>query len=153
MWLSMRRLHVDRRARKRVFQFGLFLLVPVACLTYVAWLAGTGAWFLVPFVLPVLWWRNKKAKQEDISLRITPGPEPRLRSLSEGERQELRMYFADLTIYYAVMLSRAGSERFLKRNEVPEGREVIVRRTHRELLQVRGLWDRIARGPGCTDCC
>jgi hypothetical protein len=143
--VHLRRAHKDRRARKQLFALGLMLVAPVACLAYLAWLAGTGALFLAPFVIPVLWWHRRRLKQDAIPLRIAPGPEPIDRIVPPEEVSELRKFFAERALFYAVMADRAGSEIFQKEKVLPDGFEVTSRRTHLELLRTHGLWDRMAQ--------
>ncbi len=145
VFLSLKRAHKDKRARKHVLQTGVLLLIPLFCLGYAAWLARTGAIFFLPFVLPVIWWRARRAKQDDEPLRIAPGPEPVRRTVGEEERRALRRYLARVALFHAVMVDRAGSEKFLKGNEVPAGSEVTSRRRHLELLRSSGIWDRMAQ--------
>lgn len=143
-WLSLRRVHKDRRARKHLQGFALMLLIPGLCLAYVMWLAGTGAWVVVPFLIPVMWWRNRSHKQEEISLHIAPQPEPVARGLSNVGQLTLRTFFAEQLFFYAAMAGRAGSEQFLKEKVLHESLEVIARRRFIDLLRSRNLWDRMA---------
>ncbi len=143
--LSFKRAHKDKRARKHLLGIALLLLIPVLCVLYAAWVVGTGALVFVPFVIPVIWWRNRRAKQDDVLLHITPGSKPAVKELTEEERQDLRRYFARLALFYAVMVDRAGSESFLKQKVLPEGFEVTSRRVHLELLRAHGLWDQMDR--------
>jgi hypothetical protein len=142
---SLRRAHKDRRARRHLLGVGLLLLIPVLCLFYLAWLAGSGAIFLAPFVIPVYLWRRRRERQDAVPLRIAPGPPPLEKVLSDEERPALRRYFAELMLFYAVMVDRAGSEAFLKEKELPEGFVVTSRRIHIDLLRNQGLWNRMAR--------
>jgi hypothetical protein len=144
-WMSLTRAHKDRRARRHLLQVSLLLLAPVLLVCYGFWLIGSGAWLFVPILIPIFWWRSRRATQDDKSMRITPGPEPIVRVLSASERLALRRYFAELLVLHAVLLARAGSEGFLKEKVLPEGFEVNSRRVHLETLKSAGLWDRIAR--------
>jgi len=120
--------------------------VPMLLLLYLAWVIGSGAWVFIPFVIPVIWWRSRRAKQEDAPVRITPGPEPVVNlAVAREASKALRAYFADMTVVYAVMVARAGSETFLKEKVLPEGFEVTSRRTHLDLLKSTGIWERMAR--------
>jgi hypothetical protein len=58
---SLKRIHKDRRARKQILSLGLLLLIPIAVIAYLAFLIGSGAWLFVPFVIPVMWWRARRA--------------------------------------------------------------------------------------------
>jgi hypothetical protein len=143
--VSIRRVHKDRRARKHVLSVFLMLLIPFICLVYAAWFVGTGALFLVPVLIPVVWWRGWREKRDSVPLNIVPKPEPIEKVLSDEEARSLRQYFAELAIFYAVMIDRAGSESFLKTKILPEGFEVISRRLHLDLLKAQNLWERMAR--------
>lgn len=144
--LSLRRVHKDRRARKHLLAFSILLLAPLLCIAYLWWLIGSGAIYFVPFLIPIFWLMQRGYKQQDkASLRVTPGPSPERRELSKEELSQVRSYFATLALVFAVFLDRASSEAFLKQNEVPEGREVVSRRTHLELLKTIGAWDRLAQ--------
>jgi hypothetical protein len=143
--LSFKRAHKDNRARKHLLGLVILLLVPLLCVVYLAWLARSGAWLFIPFLLPILWWRARSAKRDDVPVHIAPTPEPVTKDLTEEERAAMRRYLAELTLIHAVMVDRAGSERFLKEKELPEGIEVTSRRTHLDLLKARNLWERLAR--------
>jgi hypothetical protein len=109
---------------------------------YIRLFMGTGAIFLAPFVLPVLWWVWRSGKKESESKNLTSQ-----RSSAESPAQhagKLHGYLADLTLLYAVLLDRAGSERFLKETELPPGMEVTSRRTQMEVLRACGIWDRVS---------
>jgi len=107
-------------------------------------LIGTGAWLFVPFVIPVMWWIRRSNKQEFEPLNIAPKPEPPPPALADPDLVLLRRFLAELTILYAVFLDRAGSERFLKEKQLPEGAEIVTRRTHFELLRSFNLLERTA---------
>ncbi len=145
--LSLRRVHKDKRARKHLLWLGWMLLIPVLCVAYLAWLAGTGAWLVLPLLAPIIWWQTRRAKEEATPLHIAPQPErePTDRLLSEVETAVLRQFFAEMTLIYATLVARAGSERFLKEKILPEGFEVTSRRLHLDMLKTRGLWDKMAR--------
>jgi hypothetical protein len=142
---NFKRAHKDKRARRQLYALTFLLIVPILCIGYLIVLFRTGALILAPFVFAVLWWRNRKEKQDSVTLRITPSFEPIQQGLSEEQHQSLRLYLADLTFYYAVMVHRAGSESFLKNKTLPEGAEVISRQMHLQLLRSRGLWDKMTR--------
>jgi len=144
-WLNLRRAHKDKRARKHLLQFSLLLLIPAICIAYTIWLAGSGALFLIPFVIPVIWWRSRREKQDSVPLRITPSPEPVIRQLSPREHSIIRLYFAELALTFAVMLDRAGSEAYLREKFLPDGFEVTSRRVHLDLLKAKGIWERMAQ--------
>jgi hypothetical protein len=144
-WLSLTRAHKDRRARRHLGRLSLMLVVPVLCMAYAFWLIGSGAWIILPLLAPILWWQNRRRNEDQVPVRITPGPEPLVRPMTARERELLRLYFAELTVLYAVMVARAGSEGFLKEKTLPEGFEVTSRRTYLDLLKSAGLWDRMAR--------
>jgi hypothetical protein len=142
---SLRRAHKDKRARKHLLLLALMLLIPLGCALYLIVLVGSGGIFMVPFVIPVLWWRKRREKQDEVLLHIAPGPKQVKTDLTEEKRQALRSYFAKLALFYAVMVDRAGSESFLKEKVLPEGFEVTSRRIHLELLRTHGLWDQMAQ--------
>ena len=83
------------------------------------------------------------AKKDDMPLRITPAPEPAIKILTDEERRNLRLYFGEVALLYAVMVDRAGSERFLKEKVLPEGMEVTSRRIHLEWLKSARVWERM----------
>jgi hypothetical protein len=145
---SLRRAHKDKRARKHLLALlllvGFLILIPAICLAYLMILIATCAWLFIPFVIPVLWWIKRSAKREFEPLNIAPTPEPLPSGPSIEERSSLRLYLAELAVIYAVMVDRAGSERFLQEKELPEGVEVISRRAHLELLKSHGIWERMA---------
>lgn len=144
-WLSLKRAHKDRRARKHLGRFALSLFIPVLCATYLGFLVGTGAIFIVPFIFLIIWWRTREAKKEAaVSLSLLQPPAPVHRELSSNEKRHIHAYFAELTLIYAVMTDRAGSESFLREKVLPEGFEVVSRRVHLDLLKSRGLWDKMS---------
>ena len=144
-WLNLRRVHKDRRARKHILLLFFELLIPVLCAAWLALAIGTGAIFPMPFVFFIIWWRNRQFyKEESVSLSIKEPPPPIYRDLSEDDRRKLRSSFEELTLLYAVMTDRAGSEAFLKDKVLPEGVEVVSRRIHLDLLKSLGLWDKMS---------
>ena len=144
-WISLRRAHKDRRARKQLRNRILLALIPVLCLVYLAWLAGSGAWLMLPILVLVLWWQSRMYTQEECPISVVPAPPPVTKELTSGERQEFRQYFGELALIYAVLLDRAASEHSLRENELPEGFEVATRRSHLDLLKKMGVWDRMAQ--------
>lgn len=144
MGQSFRRVHKDRRARKQILSFALFLLLPLLLIAYLAFLIGTGAWLFLPFVIPVLWWLRRSARRESQPLNIAPHPELEIRMPTEAEKRTVREYFSSLVLLYAVLMDRAGSERYLKERQLPDGAEAASRRIHLELLRRYGVWDRLS---------
>lgn len=142
--MSLRRAHKDRRARRHVLGLALMLIVPLFLLGYVGLLIGTGAIYAVPLVIPVLWWRARRAKQDEATMHIVPQAANHVRALSAEERAALLAYLRDLALFYAAMVSRAATEGFLKQKTLPEGFEVIARRRQLYLLREHGLWERMA---------
>lgn len=149
LWGSVKRVHKDKRARRRLavlsLAAGLLMLLAVGLIVYLVLLTGTGAIFIVPFVIPVLWWLRRSANREFEPMNIVPQwarPEANPEEASGGV---LRGYFADLALLYAVLVDRAGSERFLKEKELPPGMEVTSRRLHMDVLRSFNLWDRLSR--------
>ena len=143
-WTSLRRVHKDKRARRHLRSFAGLLLIPFLCLVYATWLLRSGAVFVLPFVIPLIWWINRSRKKDEVLLHITPQPPPLYREPTDDERCSLRAYFGRLALFYAVMAERAASEGFLKEKTLPENVEVIVRRNHIDLLRSTELWDRLA---------
>jgi len=143
---SLRRAHKDRRALKHLGRLAYLCLIPLLCIAYLAWLAGSGAILILPIVIPVIWLiqRNRK-RDESTSLSILQKPVPIHRELTPQDRAALRAYFAKLALTYAVFIDRAGSEVFLKDKVLPEGVQVVSRRLHIDLLKTHGLWDRIGQ--------
>jgi hypothetical protein len=142
-WLSLKRVHKDKRARKHLLRLSLLIAIPAVLIAYLLFLIGTGAWLFIPFVIPVIWWRSRAAKRDFAPLNIAPRPEPLSFELSPAQRASLRRYFAELALIHAVMVDRAGSERYLKEKQLPEGVEIASRRTHLELLRSIGVWERM----------
>jgi hypothetical protein len=146
--LSLKRVHKDPRARKHLLGLAtlvaLVIVIPVVGIAYVGMLIGTGAWLFVPFVIPVMWWIRRSNKQEFEPLNIAPRPEAPPPALADPDLVLLRRFLAELTILYAVFLDRAGSERFQKEKQLPEGAEILTRRAHFELLRSLNLPERIA---------
>lgn len=145
-WRSVKRAHKDKRARKHILMvtaaLGLLVLLVAGCLVYLVFVIGTGAWIFVPFVIPVMWWIRRGAKQEFAPMNIAPPPEPLLPH--KNERDKVITYFSKLALLYAVLVDRSGSEGFLKQKELPEGFEVTTRRSHLELLKSLGIWDNLS---------
>jgi hypothetical protein len=147
-WLSVRRAHKDKRARRHLawltLGVTLLLLLAVVVIIYVVVLVGTGSIFFAPLVIPILWWIRRSANKEFEPMNIAPQPTRVDPKVAAERHQRLRLYFADLGLLYAVLVDRAGSERFLKEKELPPGMEVTSRRTHMEGLRTGGLWERTA---------
>ena len=83
--LSLRRAHKDKRARKHLLGLILLATIPLLCLLYLIWLVGSGGLVIVPFVIPVIWWRSRREKEESASLSIAPKAEPAVKELSEAQ--------------------------------------------------------------------
>ncbi|HVU45874.1 MAG TPA: hypothetical protein VHD85_07105 [Terracidiphilus sp.] len=143
---SLRRAHKDKRARRHLFALAVMILAPALCFIYLLWLIGSGAFIFLPFVIPVIWLiRRSHRKQDESALRIAPGPASVRRELTSEERSAIRTHFATQALIYAVFVDRAASEAFLKQNTVPEGREIISRRLHLDLLKKIGAWDKMSQ--------
>jgi hypothetical protein len=144
-WLNLRRAHKDRRARKQLRSLAMLCLAPVLCLVYLAWVLRGSPFIVVPILVPIFvwqWFRSKQRQEEANRLRKQNEAHD---ELTEEESRLFRQYFAEVALIYAVMLDRAGSERYLRDKELPEGVEVTTRRVHLELLKSRGLWDKMAQ--------
>lgn len=141
---SLRRAHKDKRARKHLLAVSCVVIAPLVALAYFAWLVGSGAIVLVPFVLPVLWWRARRARQDDISLSLLQPIHPPIKEISGPERKSLSTYYADHAFVIAIMIDRASSEVFARTKTLPEGVEIISRRRHLQFLRDRNLLDRLA---------
>ena len=137
--LNLLRAHKDKRARKQVLGFVVLVLVPFLCFAYAFWLAGSGAILLLPFVLPVMIWRERRSKRDAQTLTIMPLNKPT--EISAEESRTLHIFLERLTFFFAVVLDRAGSESFLKAKTLPEGLTATTRRVHLDLLRNRGVWD------------
>src|SRR5579871_3368566 len=135
VWRSIKRAHKDSRARKQLLAVGLLLLVVILVFVYLLALIGTGAWFFLPFVIPVIWWRSRRARQEFAPMNIAPKPEPLTPEPTDEQNQAVRKHFAELALVYAALVDRAGSERFLKEKSLPPDVEVRSRRVHLDLLR------------------
>ena len=146
-WRSVKRVHKDKRARKHLLLVSaailLLALVLAGCFVYLLFVIGTGAWLFLPFAIPVTWWIRRGAKKEFAPMNITPRPEPLTPTVS-NDRSKLISYFSKLAILYAVLVDRAGSESYIKQKDLPEGTEVVTRRTHLELLKSAGIWENLA---------
>ena len=136
-WVALGRMHKDRRARKQVRLAGTVLFVPLVVLTGTLVVLGTTAWiFLVP-AFAVGWLVRRVGAEKPPNLR-TPWADAEV-----APPERLRDQLVDLTIVYAVLLQRAGSEGFLAVKSLPEEIEVTTRRRHVDVLRQRGLWDRL----------
>lgn len=147
-WRSLKRAHKDKRARRHLLGFiaavTLLLLLLAGGIVYLALVIGTGAWFFVPFVIPVMWWIRSSAKREFVPMNIAPQPEPPPTQVVNSGR--LIGYLSRLALLHAVLVDRAGSESYIKQKTLPEGSEVITRRHHLELLKSVGIWENLAPG-------
>jgi hypothetical protein len=147
LWGSVKRVHKDRRARRHVgflsLVVGLVLLLVVALIVYVMFLIGTGSILFIPVVIPLLWWIRRSANKEFQPISIAPQAAAHGAEAREANARALHTHFAELTLLYAVLVDRAGSERFLKEKELPPGVEVTSRRAHMEALRSANLWERI----------
>lgn len=143
-WLSLRRVHKDRRARKYLRSLAILLIIPILCVAYLVWLLKSGAIFLVPFVIPVLWW-IRRTNRLNQPVHVTPQPEPpKPLEMSPEQRERFCAWLGELGLFYAVMLDRAGSELFLQNKELPPNVEIVSRRTHIDLLRRTGIWDKLS---------
>jgi hypothetical protein len=142
-WLSAKRMHKDRRARKHLLRMSLMLLIPFICIVYLAWLVGSGAIIIIPFLIPVIWWRSQRERQDSVPLHVVPQPASIVHELSPEERKRVHRHFVEMALMHAVMVDRAGSENFLKEKVLPDGVEVTARRVHLELLKTVGVWNRM----------
>jgi len=143
-WRSLRRVHKDSRARKHIRHFLWLLIIPVLCFLYLCLVAGTRAFYVVPFIFLFIWLRNRNSAKNSATLHIAPQPAPIHRDLSPEDRRQLHTRFADLALLLGVLLDRAGSETYLRDKVLPEGVEVVSRRIHIDLLKSRNLWDTLA---------
>jgi hypothetical protein len=139
--LSLRRAHKDPRARKLLFQLLLLVITPLLCVVYFAWLVSSGAIFFVPFVIPAIWWIRRSHKRNE-PLQIAPQSESRSVPVDE-DNPAIRGYLGQMGVLYAAMLDRAGSESFLRGQELPPNIKVISRRTHIDLMRRTGIWDKM----------
>lgn len=146
---SLKRVHKDRRARRQLLLLAglvaFLLLVVIALTAYIKMLLGTGAIYLVPIVIVVLWWIRHRAQHDFAPMQIAVDPElDAAATATKDADAELLRYFQELAFLYAVLVERAGSERYLKEETLPEGSEVAVRRKHLELLRSHGIWEKLA---------
>jgi hypothetical protein len=144
--LSLKRIHKDKRARKHLFRVLLAALAPALVLLYLMWMIGSGAvFFLLPALIIVGLWRWNSARQSQQPTRITPAPASVAhRELTAEESNSLRQYCSEYALVLALMVDRAGSEQFLKQQEIPDGIEITTRRRHIDMLKSSGLWERIS---------
>jgi hypothetical protein len=141
--LSLRRAHKDRRARMHLLGLGLMLIFPLVCLVYLAWLLQSGAIVLFIFAIPVVWWIRRNNRLNEPA-HITPQTEPpKPVEMTADERRRFCAGLAELGLFYAVMLDRAGSELFVQHKELPSNLEIVSRRTHIDLLRRTGIWDKL----------
>ena len=143
-WLSLLRAHKDRRARQHLGRFLLLILAPALCVGYLSWIVGSGMVYILPVLIPILWWQMRQSRQSKPPT-VVPETQPTPREFTPEEKRSLRGFFARLTLFYAVMVDRAGSEGFLKQKVLPEGFEVTARRIYLDLLKKHDLWDRMSR--------
>jgi hypothetical protein len=147
VWLSVKRVHKDKRARRRLgflsLAIGLLLVLVIGAIAYVMVMSGTGSIFFAPFLIPVIWWIRRSAKKDFAPMSIAPQASAHGSEAREANAQALHSHFADLALLYAVLVDRAGSERFLKEKELPPDVEVTSRRAHMEALRSANLWERI----------
>ncbi|HEX4006087.1 MAG TPA: hypothetical protein VHX60_07915 [Acidobacteriaceae bacterium] len=144
-WISLRRLHKDRRARRYVRRLGFLLIIPLLCVVYLVWILQTGAVFLLIPAIPVIWWirRNNRLNEP---LHITPQVEiPKPVEMTAAQREHVCVGFGELGLFYAVMLARAGNELFVQNKQLPPNIEIISRRTHIDLLRRTGIWEKLSR--------
>ena len=142
--LNLRRFHKDRRARKYLRGLAILLIIPVVCLVYLIWLLKSGAVFIVPFLIPVIWWIRRQNRLNQ-PVHVTPQPEkPKPVELTSEQQDRFCAWLGELGLFYAVMLDRAGSELFIQRKELPPNVEIVSRRTHIDLLRRTGLWDKLS---------
>jgi len=142
-WLSVKRVHKDRRARRHVGQIVWLAMIPLLCLAYLAWIIRLNMLVILPILVPIFWWQARRNRPQEAVLSIVPTRNPVYRILSEEEQRKFRAYFVEVTLLYAVMLDRAASETYLAEKVLPEGYEVTTRRTHLDLLKANGLWERM----------
>jgi len=142
-WLSLRRAHKDRRARRHVGQVVWLVLIPVLCLAYLAWIIRLNMLVILPVLIPIFWWQARRGTAHEAVPSIVPTRSPVYRVLSDEEQRKFREYFVEVTLVYAVMLDRAASETYLAEKVLPQGYEVTTRRTHLDLLKANGLWERM----------
>lgn len=145
-WLSLRRVHKDRRARKHLRQLAMLCVAPVLCFAYLCWIFSAGALFILPVLIPLFVWQHLKSRKRREEARLLREEKETHKVLSKEQTESFRQYFADMALIYAVMLDRAGSERYLKEKILPEGIEVTTRRVHLDLLKSNGVWDKMAQG-------
>lgn len=144
-WLNLRRAHKDRRARKQLANLAILCLVPFLCLVYLGWVLRGSPLIVIPILVPIFVWQRLRSKRRREEANLLRRQNESHRELSREETQLFRQYFADMALIYAVMLDRAGSERYLREKVLPEGIEITTRRVHLELLKSRGLWDKMAQ--------
>lgn len=148
-WRSIKRAHKDRRARKHVLLLvgfgGVFLTLSIGIAAFAAALVDL-IWVLaLIFALVVFtWWLRRSATIDSRPVPIDPPTDPALSFIDPEQQTAVREYFQQLTFLYAVLVERAGSERYLKEREVPDGTEITARRMHIELLRGVGVWEQLA---------
>jgi hypothetical protein len=142
-WLNLRRAHKDRRARKQLIQLAWACLIPFVCLAYAIWIFRVNALVVIPILIPIFIWqaiRGKERREQAEAQRRQSNPH---RELDPQQMDAFRAYFADVALIYAVMLDRAGSERYVQEKVLPEGIEITTRRVHLDVLKSTGLWDKM----------
>lgn len=146
--VSLRRAHKDKRARKQLWQVLRLLIAPVVCLVYAVWvfsnpIAPIFVGLIFAFLFFRGWLRRRNAPIADPPSIYPPNmhvPQPKpLPDMTP----ELRKEFAELALFCAVLVDRAGSESFLKNKVLPEGFEVVTRQRHMEILREYGLYARL----------
>lgn len=132
-WFSLRRVHKDKRARKHLSWLLRFTLPP---LIYLGFLCLSGfILFALPAVL-IFGWLGRKARREAARAN-SPSP------LTIKQRTEVRTFFSELALIYAVLADRSASEAFLKEKILPDHIQIISRRVHIDLLKSNNLWNKL----------
>lgn len=145
---ALRRAHKDKRARQQLARTLYLLLVPVSVLAiFVMLVLGKGgaagfalAWGValsVEFFSHVRFGKRGRRRRPETAQQSRDGAEP------VAKTPELRRELGELGLLHAVLADRAGSERFVKTKELPEGVEVVTRRRHLDLLRSFGVYDRL----------
>jgi len=156
LWFALLRSRKDKRARI-VVRSVLVLLGVLAY--YVFWFRlaytqskedGVSIWWTAGFyvfifgtaILARMWMKHSHRRQDEaLNFSITGAipQQPRVDAVSPEARDRLQ----DRLTITAALLIRAGSERYLSENAVPEGAEVRTRQIHNRVLRDSGLWDKL----------
>jgi hypothetical protein len=138
-WRALRRAHKDGRAWRQLARMLFLLLLPFSIPMILVALAPGGivlVWVYIAFMVML--------SRQGFGVKAKSGGLNIVDIEAELHRTpEVRRFLGELCLLHAVLVERAGSERFLRTKTLPEGVEIITRRKHIDLLREHGLYDRL----------